>query len=365
MTDTNTASKGAPTDDAVSLVEVGVAMLRHWRLVLVLPVVLAIMAGAWSLTRERQYVVTASLIQKGGDARVPGGAAVIAQQFGVNLGGDRSNESPMFFMDLLKSMALLRKAVESTYQISTPSGPWSGTLIQYWKVEPQGSVPAWLRAVDRLRDRVTPSVNRETGVVLFSVEANHPELTEQIAIKLLELLNDFNLEVRQGRALDEGRFIAGRVTEAERALAASEIALRDFLRGNRTYQSSPELVLEHDRLQRTVMMRQEVYTSALRSQEQARIDAIRDTPLFTVIDRPNDAAVPLSRGTITKAISAFIVGLLMALVLAVISEFAKRRRASSPERDELRRLFQQVLSDVRRPSRWMRRVSAPSAASGD
>jgi uncharacterized protein involved in exopolysaccharide biosynthesis len=360
------APNPASNDQPISLLEIAIALLRHWRMVIVLPLLLAAAAGLWSITRERTYVATASLIQKGSDSRSPGGAAVIAQQLGVNLGGAQATESPMFFMDLLRSKALLRKTVEATYEINSPTGPWRGTLIQYWNVPADGSVPTWLRAADQLRDAVKPVVNRETGILTFTVTATHPKLSEQIAAKLLELLNDFNLEVRQGRALDEGRFIGGRVSEAEKKLIAAELALRDFLRSNRQYQSSPELVLEHDRLERTVMMRQEVFTSALRSQEQASIDAIRDTPLFTVIDPPTDSAMPQSRGTITKAISGFVIGLLLSLLVAVAREVMKRRHVSSnPDSQEIRALFGQVLSDLRRPSRWFRSAQASTAASGD
>jgi uncharacterized protein involved in exopolysaccharide biosynthesis len=359
------APNAGSSDDAVSVLEIGAAMLRHWRMVLLLPLTLAIAAGIWSVTRERTYVATASLIQKGGDSRAGGGAAALAQQFGVSIGGTQSNESPMFFMDLLRSKALLRKTVEATYDIKGETGPWRGTLIQYWHVEADGTVPAWLSATGRLRDAVQPVVNRETGVLTFTVSTTNPELSEQVAGKLLELLNDFNLEVRQGRALDEGRFIGGRASEAEKKLVAAEVALRDFLRSNRQYQSSPELVLEHDRLERTVMMRQEVYTSALRSQEQASIDAVRDTPLFTVIDPPAGSSMPMSRGTVTKAMSGFVVGLLLSLLLAVTQDLMKRRKVSAnPQSEEIRRLVRQLRADLLRPSRWFGRRQG-SAESSD
>lgn len=353
-------------DDAVSVLEVAVASLRHWRMIIVLPVTLALIAGSWAYTRERQYVATASLVPTGGDARGGGGAAALAQQFGLNISGDRSGGSPMFIMDLLKSRALLRQAVEATYVIPREGGPWRGNLIQYWGIQPQGPAPAWLRAVDQLRHAVNAAVNRETGMVVFSVAADHQELSEQIASKLLVILNEVDLKIRQGRALEEGRFIRGLVAEAEQELVRAEIAQRDFLRRNRQYHSAPELVLEHERLQRSVLMRQEIYTAVRRSQEQARADAIRDTPLFAVIDRPEDSAVPQGRGTIAKAVSGFVVGFLLALLIAVVREFMNRKRPlNSPEGDEFRRLLGQVRRDIRRPTRWVKSGSGTTAASSD
>jgi capsular polysaccharide biosynthesis protein len=72
------------------------------------------------------------------------------------------------------------------------------------------SRPGW-RAVDRLREAIsTSAVDRETGVVRLTVSATHPALSEQIAQRLLELLNEFNTEARQSRAQEEGRFIGAR-----------------------------------------------------------------------------------------------------------------------------------------------------------
>jgi uncharacterized protein involved in exopolysaccharide biosynthesis len=99
----------------------------------------------------------------------------------------------------------------------------------------------------------------------------------------VELLNEFNLETRQSQALEEGRFVSARMAEAQEELREAEEALKTFLQQNRQFRNSPELVFEHDRLQRQVAMRQEIFTSLAQSHEQSRIDAVRDTPVITVI----------------------------------------------------------------------------------
>ena len=345
----------APNEDQTSFVEIANSLLRNWRVVVVLPLLLALVVGGWSLTRDRTYAASASFMPLTTEGRAP--TAALAQQLGVNLPVSGPGQSPQFYVDLLQSVTLLRQAVETEYEIPTEEGGiWRGTLIQYWDLdEDSEALPAWRRATEMLSDGLSASVSRETGVVQLTVSSEHPDLAERIAERLLELLNEFNLEVRQGRAQEESRFITGRMTEAQAELLAAERALQDFLGQNRLFENSPELAFEHDRLKRQVMMRQEVYTSLLRSQEQARIDAVRDTPLFAVIDHPAGSAEPEGRGTILRAMLAFVMGLMLAVFVTLVVEFGRRgRQTQDPRYREFRGLVRQAWTDLRSPGRWLR-----------
>ncbi|HEX6588852.1 MAG TPA: GNVR domain-containing protein [Longimicrobiales bacterium] len=353
-------SPRAPQEDVTPLVEIANTVLRRWRLVLLLPLLLAFLAGVWSLTRERHYVVSASFMPQGEKAPGMSGAAALAQQFGVTLAPDGGGQSPQFYADLLHSRALLRQAVETQYSVPTENGTWQGTLVEYWDIESSNGLPAWHRAIEVLAEEIAPSVRRETGLIRFTVSTDHPLLSEQISATLLELLNQFNLEVRQTRAQEESRFISGRITEAQASLREAEGQLQEFLLQNRMIGDSPELRFQRDRLERQVSMRQEVYTSLLRSQEQARIDAVRDIPLLTVIDQPAGAAEPEGRGTVMKVALAFMIGLMLALFVAFLAEIARRsREAQDPRYLEFQRLTRSAWHDLRHPGRWLARQRRP------
>jgi uncharacterized protein involved in exopolysaccharide biosynthesis len=344
-------------DEAISLVEIANSMLLHWRVVGVLPLILAVIAGGWSLSRNRTYETFASFMPQTTSSRGAEGASALAREFGVSIGSERVGESPQFYADLLRSTTLLHEAVLSEYEIPTEAGGvWKGTLVERWAgEEAPGAVPPWRKATDRLHDQVSTAVVRETGVVQFTVSADHPRLAEQIAARMLTLLNGFNLKVRQTRAKEEGEFISSRAEEARQRLRAAEAALRDFLRNNWQYRNSPELELEYDRLRRNVMMTQEIYTSLLRSAEQAKIDAVRDLPVFTVIDSPVGAAEPQGRGTIQNTLVAFLVGLLLAVLFSLLRAMAAPdRKARSSQGQEFRFLARHAWYEIRHPSRWLR-----------
>ena len=260
----NTTNNGQtiPVPEEISLVEVMYAVLRNWRAVVVLPLALAVVVGIMSLNRKRFFAATATFVPQTAENRTLSSAAALAAQFGVNLGSDRAGQSPQFYEDLLRTSTILRRAVESEYQLPAGTGQArSGTLIQYWKLdEEKVPTPAWRRGVDRLRGSLATTVRRETGIIELKVYSDNPLIAEQVGTRLLELLNDYNLEVRQTRAREESRFIGGRLNEAQTELRAAEDALESFLRGNRDFRNSPDLTFQHDRLQRQVTARQEVYT---------------------------------------------------------------------------------------------------------
>ena len=342
--------------DRVSLIEIGTTILRGWRLIITVPVILAIAAGTWSLTRDRAYSASASFVQQPGEGRDVGGAGAIAEQFGLRLNTDRGR-SPEFYVELLRSISVLRQAVETEYELQKVDGErWKGTLIEYWELdETTGVLPPWHQAADALNGAISTSVSRETGVLTLTVTSGSPSLAEQIAARLMELLNDFNLQVRQSRAHEESRFISGLLADARAELLAAEKALQDFLRQHRGFRNSPEMLFEHDRLQRHVTMRHEVYASLLRSHEQAQIDAVRNLPLFTVIDSPAGSAEPRGRGTVLRTMLAFLVGLLIAVFIAFMAEFVRRsEEASDPLYQEFVRAARETRGDLLRPSRWFR-----------
>lgn len=354
------ATNSAPrhTADEISLVEILNILLRHRRLIVLLPLALAFAAGVWSLTRPRAYEVSASILPEG-VATQSGGIAGLARQFGFSVGSG-AGSSPQFYADLLKGREVLRKAVESEYEVPTEDqGTVRATLIDIYGIEESKWLPKWQIAADDLEKRMNVTVAAATSVVELTVSAGHPALAEQIAARLLQILNEFNLETRQTRAAEESRFVAERMREMEEALLAAEETLKTFLERNRAINSSPELSFELDRLQRQVSMRQSIYTSLVQAYEQARIDGVRDTPVFTVVMEPEGAARPQLRRSPLRAALGLMAGLVLALLVAFTLEFVRRMRRTehdkSEEYREFDRLTEEARKDLLRPVRVLRR----------
>ncbi len=358
----------ASTVTETSLLEIVNGILRHWRVVVLLPLVLATSVGALKLTSKRSYNARASFVPQTTEKSSISGAAALAQQFGVSLGGDRGGQSPQFYEELLRSVTILRRAVESTYDLpATDKAPARrGTLIDHWRLaEKPGPLPPWRAAIERLRGSVGTSVRRETGVIDLTVTVDHPGLAEQVSARLLELLNEYNLEVRRTRARDEAKFVRERLADVQGELRAAENALEAFIRNNRDIRNSPDLTFQRDRLERQVAARQEVYTTLLRAQEQAQVEGMRDTPVLQIIDAPAGSGLPASRKVLLNAVIAFLFGLLLAIGFAATRELARRdRMADDTQYHEFEQLWQMLWREIRNPALWFRRARATGEAEG-
>src|SRR5207244_4476199 len=89
--------------------------------------------------------------------------------------------------------------------------------------------------------------------------------------------------------------LEGRSQEALTELRTAEQAMQDFLVRNRQYQNSPPLQFEASRLQRRIDLTQQVYTNLVQAYEQARVAEVRNTPVLTIIDKPEGSAQPSVR----------------------------------------------------------------------
>jgi uncharacterized protein involved in exopolysaccharide biosynthesis len=270
--------------------------------------------------------------------------------------------SVQFFADLARSRPVLQAVAQASYSLpDAGAGAWQGALVEHYRSGSTSGRQELKEAVRTLRESVRTTVSRETGVLRIMADATSPLLAEQVLGTLVNELNEVNLRVQQSQAAEESRFVQGRLTEAQVRLQEAEAALLAFLRSNREFHNSPSLQFEHQRLQREVGMRQEIYTSLLRALEQARVDAVRDTRTITIIDEPAGTAEPVARGTIRAIIIAMALGLLLAFVWIFAREFVRsRQRSADPHYREFRAVARQAWVDVRRPSRWFR--SGPGAS---
>jgi uncharacterized protein involved in exopolysaccharide biosynthesis len=165
----------------------------------------------------------------------------------------------------------------------------------------------------------------------------------EVANRLLEGVNKFNLVTRQSQAGEERRFTEERLTAARASLRVAEDRLERFLRANRQL-GSPGLIFERDRLQREVTLQQQVVVGLAQAHEDARIREVRDTPVITVIERPTLAAEPDPRGRLVILMSGTLIAFFVGILAALMRDGARRLRATGadPAFNHLMREWQQI-----------------------
>ena len=122
--------------------------------------------------------------------------------------------------------------------------------------------------------------------------------------------------------------------------------MEGFLRQIRRYDQSAQLQFEHERLQREIELRQQVYITLVQAFEQVRVEEVRNTPGISVLESPEGSARRRG-GRITRMVAALAAGVMAGLIGALIHDFARRERTRNPadymEFDALRRA---VIADV-------------------
>lgn len=343
----------SPGTREVSLVSLINMVLRRRALVVWSALIVAFVFTGMLLIGPRSWTTTASFFPQG--KRAGGNLSALAAQFGVPVGTGDANESPSFYADLVKSRAILSTVIDSG--VTVPSRG-KVDLAQEYRINDSTRALRREMAIRKLGDHVGVATNVKTGVVTMRVSSESAELSASISKRLLELLNKFNLETRRGQASAERKFTEDRLALVRKDLRAAEDAKQGFLQLNRVIES-PQLQFQQDRLERGIREQFELYTNLLKAYEQAKIDEVRDTPVITVVERPEPAARPDSRGVAARGIASLIAGFVLGAALALLLEsFSAPANERNAEQDEFQRLGRATLRDLLRPWRLLRSIKA-------
>ena len=337
----DSARHHAPPDDEISLWEVLAVLLRRRGWIVGAVVLTTVLAGSYAFLRTPTYT-TAALFSPQGSQASASELVSLASQFGVNIGGGAEGLSPAFYQELLASREILYFVATEPYTVEgRPS-----MLVDLLEIEEDTEELRLENAIEWLAEEaVTVSVGRETGIVTVEVRTDWPELSRALADQLLAEIGRFNLETRRSQAASERAFIQERVDSAQADLRAAEGVLQEFLQANRQFESSPDLTFQYERLQRTVSLRQQVFTTLVQSFEQARIAEVRDTPVFTVLQPPFFPPGPDDRRLLLFLALGMVVGGMGGIVFAFIVEAVQRPAdGGDPAREDFRQTWEALLA---------------------
>jgi uncharacterized protein involved in exopolysaccharide biosynthesis len=317
--------QGAADSDAPPVLAI---VRAHWRAGAVGAIVCALVVATILLLLPRTYTATASFApeaQSGGAdlARVGG----LAAQFGFAVPGAAATQSPDFYAQILASTPLLDSTARTPYAFVRDGRRTSEDLVEVFHSPGDTPGQRLAAAEKRLRGAVSIGVLAKTGTVTFTVKTRWPDLSAEVAARMLALLNKFNIESRQERAGDERRFTEARLAQTTAELRASEDRLRDFLEANRVVARSPGLQLQSERLQADVELHRTLVQSLSQAYEQSRIEEVRNTPLLTVVQAPAPPPLPDPRGLAFKTLLALIAGMLFGTLGAHLRATLRRRKA--------------------------------------
>jgi uncharacterized protein involved in exopolysaccharide biosynthesis len=339
----------------VSLLAIANVLLRYRSLIIGTAVLLTAVVAVATLLFPRSYTANSTLTPQ--SRRSGSSLSGLAAQFGLALPTGEGGQSPAFYADLLTSRQILGAVVDTKFEYPSDTGTVRGTLVEIYRSK--GATPALRRdgAIRQLAKSVQATTVQKTGVIDVAVTARHPELALLLSKRLIELLNEFNLHTRRTQAGAERRFTEQRLGEVRRDLRAAEDDLQRFLQRNRDYRNSPELNFQQERLQREVLLQQQLFSTLSESYEQAKIEEVRDTPVITVVEAPEAPVRPDPRGLVRNSFLSLLLGTVLGMALAIGRAYARNARSlRGQEVTEFDRLRHEAFQDLIRPWRPLRRA---------
>jgi len=352
-----------PYGHEIVLLDVASFVIRRRLVIIASTFVGTLLAFVVTLTAKFEYTATASFLPHQGDQGGLTGASSLAQQFGLSMPRSAdAGRSPQFYQDLLESRSVLDAIVLSGVEVPTADGPGTIDLAEHFLIKNQ--VPEIRQAMTReaLAAAISTGFAIATSVVTVRVRTSDPEVSAGIGRRLLELVSEFDLGTRQSQASAERDFSAERLGQLRAELFTTEDSLKAFLEENRQFGNSPSLQFEHDRLLRRVVMRQELVSAMAQAYQQARIDQVRNTPVITVIDRPDPPVMPNARGRLTTLMLGVILGVLAGFGLAFARDFSERVRE---EDGDNYREFKEALGAAKRDLLGVRHGRQRTPTSGN
>lgn len=318
----------------ISFFELLTPLVRRWKLILGTALASAALAAVVLLLQRPVYTAetnfTPETPNSSGLASSIVGLAGLAGQLGV--GPNISGVSPEFFARLLQSREVLRSTLLTEFPDPRSSNGIKRPLLDLIETQGESREERLQNGVRLLGQMAEASVDNATGIVSLEVEMHSPELAAGVANRMLELLNQFNLERRQSQSREQRRFTGDRLREAEQELREAERTQLRFLQNNRQYQGSPLLEFQAAQLGRAVQLKQEVFLTLTKAHEEARISEVRDTPVITVVD-PAVAPAKRTRPRRTLGVSlAFVGGAVLGIAMVYLGVYRRRvRREAAPD----------------------------------
>ncbi len=139
-----------------------------------------------------------------------------------------------------------------------------------------------MEVIEELRERVSASLNEESGVVSVSAKMRNPKLAAEIAKYTIEELTAYLTEYRTEKVLIDLEFIEEQLEKARQRFEETQLALADFEDSN-LGSLTARAATERQRLQSEYDIAFNVYNTLTQQYEEAKLKVQEETPVFKVL----------------------------------------------------------------------------------
>ncbi|MCP4547815.1 MAG: hypothetical protein GY835_15240 [bacterium] len=257
--------------------------------------------------------------------RTDGSAALFGQVMGMtglNLGGASASHEELYAR-ILTSDRILDAAIARRWQ----DGDGEVSLYDAFDIETDskeqtGAVSSYrLKGILRT-DVISFSRDKLTGYMELRVSVpRDPSLAAELANYLIAQLEEYNQSFKRTKAAEQREFIADRLVEVKADLDLQEERRTGFIKTNRSYSTSPDLLQEYNRLSREVQATTSVWVELRKQLEIAKIDENKELISLDILD---PATIPVKRSSPNRK-KLTLIGLILGAALSVVWVVAREQ----------------------------------------
>ncbi len=295
-------------EDVISLKEIIDILKEHMILILAVPSVLCTLTIIYVLfIAQPIYTSSATIIPASGESSMSKMAG-LASQFGISVPGGGGG-TKMVYPEIIKSRTLSKKMLQKTFDTHT-FGPGQ-TLLQlltYQDEEPEfGPDTLEIYGMEAFIDAVSVNEDIKSSIITVSVDAFEPKLAADMAIALIEELDEHQKQFNMEQAAKKRIFIEDRIEEVQQDLEKAEEQLKEWRQRNRNIGDSPALLLEQERLMRETEVQKQLFITLKQEFEMAQIEEVEESDILHVLDYPE---IPLNRSKPKRKLMVILAGFL-------------------------------------------------------
>jgi uncharacterized protein involved in exopolysaccharide biosynthesis len=322
--------------DEIDLLEVFLKIWKYKRFIIIFTVVVAVGSIVYSLVKDPMYESEVSLYKKTAEGQSSSRLQSIASQFGM--GGALPTSGTQFSIeDLIQSRRINKKIIYKKWDNEKFQD--SVNLIKYWEIEGETPKEKFTSAYKSLKEKIEFNRNEESGLVTITITMPEAHLAADIGNYLTRLIENYVQNEQKTSTRQNLQYIEKRLETVRKELRQAEEEIRRFEESNRGWEQSPQLSMEHNRLQRQVSVKQQVYLTLQQEREMAEIELVKETPVINVLDEAVPPEYPSKPKKKLIVIVGTFAGFFLSLLLVVLKYVWSYVKTEMEKRGESLKLF--------------------------
>jgi uncharacterized protein involved in exopolysaccharide biosynthesis len=278
---------------------------------------IALLTWGLSFLVHDYYRATASLLPAPEKGRLSslGQFADVAALAGINVPG---SEAARLYPSIISSDTILISIL--LQEFPDANGGASATLLDRLDVAENTPAKTLDAGLKKLRSALNTSFDARTGIVTLGLVLDDAQLAADVLNAVILALDKFMRTKKTTNAYEQVTWIDVRLHQVSDSLRIAEERVKNFREKNRRLADSPLLMMEQDRLLRSVQVSSTVFVELKKQYELAKLEEIKNMTIVNVLDPARVPATKIGPKRKTNAAIGFMLTFLCLSGFYVVRE---------------------------------------------